>query len=269
MAYLPQGPGSGGAHLSVGYPVAGLILCLALVGGTVYGFNPTASEINSTKAAITFTFDDGYYSTLNQAYPILNKYGYTGTAFVVTDLIGKPGHMSVTDLWALENKGWEIGSQTVTNRDLTTLNDTELDNEISGSRAFLERNFIHVWGIASPYGNYNQRVINNISSQYLYHRTSWPDALNDIPLKNQSCVYEVRAVHVTSKTTVQEVKDWMLKAKKEGKWIVLIFHDIGGQDENSWSAANLNEVAKFAKDNNFQGMWTERSVLSTMMLYKK
>jgi peptidoglycan/xylan/chitin deacetylase (PgdA/CDA1 family) len=144
---------------------------------------------------------------------------------------------------------------------LTTLDETELSEEILGSRASLESNFLHIWGFASPYGKYNEEVLNLTSTQYLYHRTINP-GLNNIPLAEDQ-VYELKAVNVTSETTVEEVKDWMIQAKNEKKWLILVFHDIDGQDENSWPAENLEEIAKFARDNDFQGIWTERPVITT------
>lgn len=267
MGYTPAPASSACIHVCLKYPAVVIILGLAVAGIAIPGFNPPAN--NCTKAMITFTFDEGHMSALDQAYPILEKYGYTGTAFVVTDWIGTSGHMSMTDLWVLQREGWEIGSQGKTYTDLTTLDNTSLIEEISESKTYLESNYLHVWGFASPYGAYDKTVIDLISTQYLYHRTLGPDGLNDLPLKNESDAYELRVVNVTSKTTVQEVKDWMIKAKSEGKWLILVFHDIDGQDANSWSSDNLEEIAKFARDNEFEGIWTERPITSTMALYDK
>lgn len=39
--------------------------------------------------SVVLTFDDGYKDTYTIAFPILKKYGYKTTIFVITDLIGK------------------------------------------------------------------------------------------------------------------------------------------------------------------------------------
>src|ERR1700751_3538632 len=38
---------------------------------------------------IILTFDDGYRSTHDIAWPLLRRFGFTGTVFLVSDLIGK------------------------------------------------------------------------------------------------------------------------------------------------------------------------------------
>jgi len=258
MPYTPVAPSGGIIHACIQYPVAVVILALVLVMPYYFSTEPVN---NCTQSMITFTFDEAYDSAYSEAYPILTKYGYTGTAYVPTDFVGQPGHLTLTELWALQSNAWEIGSQGKTYSDLTTLNETELNKETSGSKEFLESNFLHVWGFASPYGKYDGTVLNLTSIRYLYHRTINP-GLNDIPLPEDQ-IFELKAVNVTSETTVQEVKDWMIKAKEENKWLILVFHDINGTDANSWPAENLEEIARFARDNDFQGIWIERSVSAT------
>src|SRR5579863_4430845 len=37
---------------------------------------------------IVITFDDGYLNFLNQAWPVMRRYGFTATMFVVTGKVG-------------------------------------------------------------------------------------------------------------------------------------------------------------------------------------
>ena len=37
---------------------------------------------------VVLTFDDGYEDFFTLAYPILNRYGFSATVFLVTDLVG-------------------------------------------------------------------------------------------------------------------------------------------------------------------------------------
>ena len=44
---------------------------------------------------IMITFDDGYEDNYQNAYPILKKYGFTGTIFVITDFVSnQPNYLT-------------------------------------------------------------------------------------------------------------------------------------------------------------------------------
>ncbi len=108
---------------------------------------------------IVFTFDDGYRDNFEQALPLLKKYGYTATFFVVTDMVGadnllhfdtdKPARglgsasafavMNWGEIEALQAAGMQIGSHTCTHTELTSsLSDEAIATEIVRSRDQLE-----------------------------------------------------------------------------------------------------------------------------------
>lgn len=206
------------------------------------------------KAMVTFTFDDGYVSVYEKAMPILEKYGYTGTVFVITSAIGAFGYMSESQLKSLAQKGWEIGSHTVSHRFLTELSDSDLDYELYASKQRLERLGLKVTSFAPPGGRYNEKTILAVSKRYRCQRISWPDGLNDIPLKQDSDRYLLRSVSIGAETTVQEVKQWILRAKDEKKWLILLFHRIDEGGEYSWPSEYLEQVVRFAKEQGFVGV---------------
>lgn len=104
---------------------------------------------------IILTFDDGVESTFTNALPILQKYGFTGTAYIVHNYVGLSGYMNADQIRALSAAGWEIGSHSISHVDLTVRTDRQKD-EIVDSRIKLQRMLdIPILTFAYPFGAYN------------------------------------------------------------------------------------------------------------------
>jgi peptidoglycan/xylan/chitin deacetylase (PgdA/CDA1 family) len=129
---------------------------------------------------VAVTFDDGYRSVFELAFPILDRLGLPGTAFVPTALVGCESPMSwpgidewlggphedelVPMSWAevrrLVGAGWEVGSHTRTHPRLTTVPDDELEHELAESRRDCElRLGVACKSLAYPYGAHDERVM--------------------------------------------------------------------------------------------------------------
>jgi peptidoglycan/xylan/chitin deacetylase (PgdA/CDA1 family) len=110
---------------------------------------------------ILLTFDDGYRDVFFRASPVLERLGMHATAYVISGRISGPDPSFLT--WplldALERRGIEIGSHTVSHRDLTRLPGRELVAELTTSRRTLQRELGHpVQWLAYPFGAYDARV---------------------------------------------------------------------------------------------------------------
>ncbi len=204
------------------------------------------------EAMITFAFDGSYLSTYTKALFLLQNYGYSGTVFVVTSRLNQPGYLTVSQLLEMAQKGWEIGSQGVTHFNLTQLSEPQLEYELQASKEYLESLGLKVESFASPYGKYDERVINFISRYYFSHRTCQL-GLNDLPLKKDDQYY-LKAVVVKATTNVEEIKQWILRAKERKKWLILTFYQIDEDGEDSWPSENLEEIVKFAFEQSFRGV---------------
>lgn len=118
------------------------------------------------KNKMVLTFDDGYVDNLNEAAPIMNKYGYKGTIFVAIKFMAWPGYVTWQDLISLQDKGWEIGSHSWNHVHLDDLNDEQMKKELKDSKIFLEtfipNTFKTVDTLAYPNGVYNEKVVNSL-----------------------------------------------------------------------------------------------------------
>lgn len=121
-----------------------------------------------TARRIALTFDDGYRSFAENAYPVLLRYGFTATVFVVTGLLGatsdwerspKRPLLAPGEIRELAVDGIEFGSHTHTHRNLTVLTSEEALYELRRSREVLG----HIVGgevtrVAYPFGAADERI---------------------------------------------------------------------------------------------------------------
>jgi peptidoglycan/xylan/chitin deacetylase (PgdA/CDA1 family) len=111
------------------------------------------------------TFDDGYGDGYTYAYPILHRYGFVATYFVIASRIGAPGQLGVADLQALVAAGNEIGNHSMTHRNLRPLSPEQLVTETYGSSQIIAGD-VGVWprSYSYPIGLTDARVISFVSS---------------------------------------------------------------------------------------------------------
>jgi peptidoglycan/xylan/chitin deacetylase (PgdA/CDA1 family) len=70
--------------------------------------------------AVVLTFDDGYRDLMQYVAPVMQPYGYTGTVFVVTQLMdeGYEAYLTWPQAEALYAQGWKIEPHTKTHNQL-------------------------------------------------------------------------------------------------------------------------------------------------------
>ncbi len=98
---------------------------------------------------VVITFDDGYQNNISEAFPILEKFGFKATVFVVVQTVGwdnrwhdpkmetRISMMSWADLKTLQKAGWEIGSHTMSHPRLPRLSPEEQKHELQKSRLII------------------------------------------------------------------------------------------------------------------------------------
>jgi peptidoglycan/xylan/chitin deacetylase (PgdA/CDA1 family) len=131
--------------------------------------------------SISITFDDGYETVFQNAFPILAKYGFSATIFLVAGYIGGvnnwPGQPANIPKWPLaswsqiremDQYGIEYGSHSTNHPrlDLISIDDAR-QAEICNSKTIIEQELGHAIGLfAFPYGKYNPLVLAQVESAY-------------------------------------------------------------------------------------------------------
>lgn len=99
------------------------------------------------------TLDDGNLDNYTNAFPIMQKYGFSGVLYLVGNYIGTDGYMNVEQVLEMYNAGWEVGSHSLNHYDLTKIGADTARAEVIKSREVLEETLgVPVLTFAYPFG---------------------------------------------------------------------------------------------------------------------
>jgi peptidoglycan/xylan/chitin deacetylase (PgdA/CDA1 family) len=209
------------------------------------------------------TFDDGILDALTQAAPTLQANGLTGTDYIIANCVGLIGknngcpadtdvdYMTWDQITQLKNTyGWEIGGHTVTHPMLATdnLTDAQLTQEIAGGKQTMVSHGFNPTTFATPYGDYDNRVLAEIAKSYAAHRGFWDVSPNAWPYND----YIINNMQVQYGVSVASVEAAIDQAIANKTWLVLTFHDIEptpstNPDDYQYATADLATIAAYVK----------------------
>ena len=122
---------------------------------------------------VGITYDDGYKNILLNAAPILKKYNFSATCYIVSDSVGTSNTwdlsngitqrplMNKTEIKSWLEMGMDIGANTKTHADLTAISKLEAQKEIIDCKNDLEKIYkIKVTDFCYPFGRINDSVCN-------------------------------------------------------------------------------------------------------------
>lgn len=170
-------------------PVSEKQLFRALFSGELLPTNP-----------VMLTLDDGYLDNYTVAAPILEKYGFPATFYIVSEMVGAPEYMTWDQVAGLDSKGMDIGSHTRTHADLTTLAGADLNRELKDSAASIESHLGHpVYWFCYPAGKYDTDVTRAaLEAGYLLATTTKTGEI-----QSSGAPYELLRYRVRSDTGVE------------------------------------------------------------------
>jgi peptidoglycan/xylan/chitin deacetylase (PgdA/CDA1 family) len=106
------------------------------------------------------TIDDGHEDGYANAWPVLHRYGFVATFFVISERIGRPGYITAAQLRTLAAAGNEIADHSATHIPLAGLSAAELHRQVCGAAGAISVATGRTPAtFAYPFGNLDSRVV--------------------------------------------------------------------------------------------------------------
>jgi len=183
------------------------------------------------RGLVSLTFDDGFAGVFTEAKPQMDRYGFSGVAYVITGMVDKPGRMTVDQLKSLQDAGWDISSHTRNHVFLVSRGheDGVIEEELAVSKKWLtgqgfDRGARH---LAVPGGEFNNRILGLIKKYYATNRTIIEER-ESYPPADQ---YMLKIRNVINTTPVEAVQKWVDEASVQKEWLILVFHNFSDSPE--------------------------------------
>jgi len=149
---------------------------LARAGWRTLSLDEFARTTHDVRRTFLLTFDDGYASLADYAYPILADLGFTATTFLITEYVGRTNDWDVRYTWnrlshltwqqveQWRARGFHFASHGATHRRLTWLPDRDVEDELARSRELLVNRLGPDAGraIAYPFGAADGRILRHV-----------------------------------------------------------------------------------------------------------
>ena len=181
---------------------------LSKSGFNSISFNEIYKNINKP---IIITFDDGYKDNIINALPILKKYNFVSTCFVVSDFIGEYNKwderhksyvhkelLTKNDLVEWLSHGMFIGSHGKSHISLKTLNQAQIKHEISNSKNIIQDVIgSSIDSFSYPFGQINNFSANTVKEAYKFGVTTVRSRFNTLKHKN----FYIPRIHMSNDLT--------------------------------------------------------------------
>jgi peptidoglycan/xylan/chitin deacetylase (PgdA/CDA1 family) len=225
---------------------------------------PTPSTNTFARPLISIDFDDGWQSTYDNGFPLVNQYGYKATAGIITDTVQNhtpyDGYVTASEVVNLKNQGHKIASHSVTHADLTSLNSQQLRNEVVNSKTYLEGlTGQKINYFITPYCAFNEVVTAQIRGSYSIGNRNCDYPYNEKPTFDR---YNINAFGVESGTTKAQIQAAVNYAKANNAWVVFIYHQVeNGGGQYSVTPAQLRSHLEIIKQSGVAVLPSETAAL--------
>ncbi|MEK9136549.1 MAG: polysaccharide deacetylase family protein [Bacteroidota bacterium] len=185
------------------------------------------NSVPSGERGVLITFDDGYLDNYENAFPVLQEFGFTACISLVADFnrrrnwwdrryaIMKAPLLRPDQISEMVKGGIEFGTHTINHPSLPSLGERELEQELIGSKHIVEDiTGKPVRWLAYPYGDVNSRV-KRAARKAGY---SCGFAVNSGPLHFESDLYEIRRICIVNNASSAYLLSELSGFRKTFRW---------------------------------------------------
>lgn len=129
---------------------------------------------------VAITFDDGYKNVYTEAYPLLKKFGFQATVFLVVGHCGKNNQwngqpkgiptlnlLGWDEIIEMANAGIEFGAHTMSHPNLSKIPFEQAVDEISNSKSLIQKYLgKDILFFAYPYGRQTEKIKGFVKDQF-------------------------------------------------------------------------------------------------------
>lgn len=201
---------------------------------------------------ISLTFDDGWKNQYIRALPILEKYNFKGTFYIISRmpefmLQEGEGRMTQEDINDLSNKGHEIGAHSQTHPFLDQCTYDNATKEILGSKEDLEKKGLNIKTFCYPYGNTSSSVSSIVEQSGFLGARLAEGGYNTVSTNR----FNLEAKCLRDFTSFEEVKNWVDSINN--RWLILVFHQIESNPGGWGTEPELFEkICHYIKEKNLE-----------------
>jgi peptidoglycan/xylan/chitin deacetylase (PgdA/CDA1 family) len=179
---------------------------------------------------VSINFDDGWTSQHTNALPILEAANLSASFYIITQVLGKGGYMTESQVRDIAARGHDIGAHTRTHPHLPQISREQMEDEIVGSKSDLEAMGISIATFAYPYGEFNDDAEEIVRSNFRGARIV-QEGLNT----RSTDAYLLRTESLERTTSIEQIRQWVDSAIANNAWLILSFHQVDPASEDQYA----------------------------------
>ncbi len=200
------------------------------------------SQVPERELIVCLTFDDNALGVYENALPVMRQHGMSGTMFVNSGWVGRPGRMSWAQLDSLKHKhGWEIGGHTLNHEFLSLLTEEEAEYTIAADFISLSSHGLEPRSFATTFGYCPVDYYGIIAEYYRNIRTCFNTSMS-VPLDRTA----LGSFGALNDMTAMDLLSRVTQGGAAGENLVIfLFHDIRIDNQDYSSNIHPDVFAEF------------------------